>query len=145
MVTLHLGVIEAKYADSDEADTTADVATWLENKYHILGRFASVKKQEIADEMAKSVQSSLRRVMMGGPAGDPFARGSANIEHMMKEYISSKEVEIVLAGNTPPVPTQAALDGVRHRNKKASKGPRRPSFIDTGMYQGSLKSWVDEE
>jgi hypothetical protein len=43
----------------------------------------------------------------------------------------------------PGVPTLAAQEGRSSRFKKGKgKGPRK-SFIDTGLYVGSFKSWVD--
>lgn len=147
MVTLHLGVIDTRYDDTDKATGTGDVAEWLENKYGILGSFAEVHAQAIADDMAKSVKSQITAMMLGGSVSDPFAQASTDIVARMKKYISTQEVERVLGGRGVmryQVPTKAALDGVRHRAKKKTIGTRRPSFIDTGMYQGSLTAWVDE-
>jgi hypothetical protein len=38
----------------------------------------------------------------------------------------------------------AALHGVSHRFKHPyARRARRPSFIDTGLYQNSFAAWVD--
>ena len=79
--------------------------------------------------------------MMGAPvdAGSPFAAGESQIENRFKQFLSLREVEKL---GIPGVPTKAALAGVSHRFK-GKKGGRRPSFIDTGLYQASFKAWID--
>ena len=81
---------------------------------------------------------------------NPFATASADIEASFKQFLDSQEIERI---GYPGVPTQAALDGVRtsyknptgNKNKRGKrvKHPRRPSFIDTGLYEDSMKAWID--
>ena len=145
MVTLHLGVIETKYADSKKSVGTGDVATFLEAKYGVLGSFVNTHISDIANDLAGSVMSQIMNLMMGAPAGDPFAQANQDIATRAKQYISSGEAERVLSRGKPnPVPTQAAIDRKSSRMKSGKRTGQRPSFIDTGMYQGALISWVDE-
>lgn len=145
MVTLHIGVIETKYADSKKSVGTGDVATWLERRYGVLGGFVGAHTQEIANDLAQSVKSQIKNLMLGAPAGDPFAQASQDITTRAKQFISSGEAERVLSKGKPnPVPTQAAIDRKSSRMKSGKRAGPRPSFIDTGMYQGALITWVDE-
>lgn len=140
---LHLGVIDIPYADA-KGPTTGGVAQILEKKYGVMRAFARVKEQVIVDELTLSVQKALETVMMGGPkSATPYARATGKIEDSFKKFLSSREVESV---GIPGVPTQAALDGVNTRKKKGKnkKGKlRRPSFIDTTLYQSSFKVWTE--
>ena len=145
MVTLHIGVIETKYADSKQAVGTGDVATWLERRYGVLGGFVGAHSQDIANDLAASVKSQITNLMLGSPTTDPFAQATQDIATRAKQFISSGEAERVLAKGKPnPVPTQAAIDRKSSRIKSGKRSGPRPSFIDTGMYEGSLTAWVDE-
>ncbi len=42
------------------------------------------------------------------------------------------------------VPTQAALEGKNSRLKQ-EKGPRRPSFIDGGLFKSSFVAWIGDD
>lgn len=120
--------------------TTGDVAVWLENKYHIMESFYELRKVAVIKDLQESVQGKLEDIMMGAPVdGSPFLQGTSAIADSFKKFLSSSEIEGL---GIPGVPTQAALDGVNHR-LKSGKGPRRPSFIDTGLYQASFIAWVD--
>ena len=79
MVTLHIGVIETKYADSKKAVGTGDVATWLERRYGVLGGFVAAHTQDIANDLAQSVKSQIKNIMLGAPTTDPFAQASQDI------------------------------------------------------------------
>jgi len=142
-MTLHLGVIDVPYAE-ENGITTGDVADILEAKYHPMEIFYELHKQEIADDITNGVQNALEALMMGAPdqgLTGAVNAGTTNINEKFKDFLANGEMESL---GYPGVPTQAALDGVNHRLKKKS-GPRRPSFIDTGLYQSSFTSWVDGE
>lgn len=144
MPVLHIGVIETKYAANNKSVGTGDVAEILEAKYGVLGGFVTARTQDIANDLTASIRTQMRNMMMGTPTSDPFSSASQDIANRAKQYISSGEAERVLSRGAPnPVPTQAALDGKTSRTKSGKRGSRRPSFIDTGLYQGSLVSWVD--
>lgn len=158
MTTLHLGVLDIPYADEsykkmlgedaaknlkghNSVVTTGDVAEILEAKYGVLDGFLFLHLPDIAEDMAESVAGAIDSLMAGAPVDkiDPFASGTSKIEEKMKDYLSKRETE--LAG-LPGVPTGAAQRGESKRFKRHS-GPPRPSFIDTGLYQSTLKAWVE--
>jgi hypothetical protein len=149
-VTLHLGVVEVPYAQAPNprqrrpkagTTTTGDVATFLENKYHPMEVFFEEKAASvIAPLLEKSVAGAIENLLLGAPpSNDPFGSATSKIEDAFKQFIATREIETVgIAG----VPTQAALMGVSHRFKKPyQRRPRRPSFIDTGLYLASFKAW----
>lgn len=143
---LHLGVIEHKYANNAKSVGTGDVAEILEKNYGVLTGFAVTNIKTIANDLAESYAGALETMLMGGPSGNPGQAATAKISSRAKEYLSSREAEWVLAPGSKghPVPTKAALDGIKHRFKNPKTGLRRPSFIDTGMYQNSLIAWTEE-
>ena len=150
MPVLHLGVTDVPYSQNRAARakrtnstvTTGDVAGWLEDEYHPMGIFSNIHGQEIGDELAGALAGTLENLMMGGPISqNPFGEGTSEIEHLFKKMLTDKELERL---GYPGIPTQAALDGVSHRFKHPyKKRPRRPSFIDTGLYQSAFKAWVE--
>lgn len=152
MTILHLGVIDIPYANAPRpkgtkagSQSTGDVAGWLENKYGIMQRFGEVKAGVISDALAHDVAGSLETMMMGGPSRLHFGTATGKIEDSFRQFLSSQEVEkIGIAG----VPTAAALSGISHRfknprRKGGKRRARRPSFLDTGLYSRSFRSWID--
>ena len=120
------------------AETTGDVASILEAEYHIIEIFYQANQQAIADFVAASMAGALETMLMGGPPPkDPLAQAYADIEKLFKNFILSGAIESL---GVPGVPTQAALDGVNHA-LKLKKGPRRPSFKDTGLYMSAFHTW----
>lgn len=166
---LHLGVIDVAYVENEppakrkarlaknakrplakpkhanaEHKTTGDVATILEAKYGVMEAFFENKEVEIVGLLENGLRDAFENVLVGGPVElDPFAEGCSTIEEKFREFLSSREAEHVGIEGTP---TAAALAGVNHRKKHpyAKANARRPSFIDTGLYQASMKSWVDD-
>jgi hypothetical protein len=153
-LTLHLGVIDVPYSEfrvgrrrplKNSSKTTGDVAEILEDKYHVMEIFAAENEQFIADALADGLEGALESLLMGAPPSlDPFGTGTSKIDGRFKEFLSLQEIEKL---GYPGVPTQAALRGVNHRLKRPylRSNPRRPSFIDTGLYQASEKSWVTND
>lgn len=163
-LTLNLGVIDIPYqshqapkkvaqakkgkankpvkAKSDAATkTTGDIAEILEEKYGVLDTFAFARLPDIAKAIEESIAGELETMMMGGrPSGNPFQGAESAITTMMKNFISSQEIEHM---GIEGVPTQAAKDGVNHRLKHpyAKANQRRPSFMDTTLYWQSLRAW----
>lgn len=167
--TLHLGVIDVPYVErepearrkarlaknakrvlpvklrhpSAEHKTTGDVATILEARYGVMEAFFENKEVMLVDFLSESVAGAIEDLVVGAPVGDrdPFAEGTSKIEESFREFLSSREAERVGIKGTP---TKAARRGVNHRFKHpyAKANPRRPSFIDTGLYQASMKAWV---
>lgn len=149
MTTLHLGVLDIPYAQAPKGkrsrrpgtETTGDVAEWLENKYHVMEIFFEQKAESlIVPELEKSITGAIVNLFAGAPpTADPFGGATAKIEDAFKQFLSTKEMEKL---GYPGVPTQAALMGVSHRFAHPYKRrPPRPSFIDTGLYQASIKAW----
>jgi hypothetical protein len=165
-VILHLGVVDVPYAHyehkekvpqakkgkankpikpkSDAATkTTGDVAEILEAKYGIMDNFMFAHQPDVASALEDSIAGALESLIMGAPVGpNPFASAETEITSMFKNFLATSAIEHM---GVEGVPTQAALDGVNHRLKHpyAKGNPRRPSFIDTGMYQSHFTCWVE--
>lgn len=146
---LHLGVVDVPYANPPRrkgsrarsgTQTTGDVAGWLEAKYHVMEVFFESQQRRVAQDLEEGLAGALESLLMGGPpTGQPFASGLSRTEDRFKQFLSRRRIESM---GIPGVPTEAALRGVSHRFKNKRSG-RRPSFIDTGLYQSSFKAWVD--
>ena len=170
MTTLHLGVVDIPYVDGPKSVkklvsrvrrrkdstlygdtlytpaghvTTGDVAGWLENRYHIMELFFETHQQEITALLTEAMAGQLENLLAGGPFVEvnPLAGGTEEIENLFRKFLSDREVETL---GIPGVPTQAALKGVSARFKSGynPKG-RRPSFIDTGLYEAAFRAWSD--
>ena len=156
---LHLGVLDIPYAYDQQtltkkgkvakrrraikkSITTGDVAEILEAKYSLMETFYEMNKQEIADELAKSVVGAYENLLMGGPkSADPTAEAASWIEQRFRQDIEQKKFDGVIAG----VATQASLDGVNHRLARPyARRDARPSFDDTGLFKTSFKVWTGE-
>lgn len=129
---------------AQKAMTTGDVATILEDKYHVMEVFYEMHKDDVVlPALLNSLQGSLESVLMGGPpSADPFKAAGTEIENAMKSFINNQEMEKI---GYPGVPTQAALKGINRRlsHPFSKNNPRRPSFLDYGLYQSSMKAWVE--
>jgi hypothetical protein len=141
-VTLHLGVLVQPYrtlGKKTQAVTTGDVARWLENRYHIMEAFSKRHENDMNAAVENSVGGAIESLMMGQVV-DPWGSATQTIEQEFRDFILSKEVE---SCGIPGVPTAAALGGQSFRRKRPyARGPRRPSFRNTGLYVGSFRSWV---
>ena len=141
MLTLNLGVIDqpysnAKYMDGvkPSAATTAQVAVWLENKYHIMEHFwmiygapdnAPIQKAMVSRQAPRNI--------------NPFGTAMGQVEFLFKQMLDKKELDHLAY---PGIPTLQSLKGYSNRFKRR-RGPPRPSFIDTGLYSASFKAWVE--
>jgi hypothetical protein len=141
VTTLHLGVLVQPYRTRSRkasAVTTADVAGWLEKRYGLMQKYYDVHGGDVVGPaIEKSLDGALESLLMGGNV-DPWGSGMQAIMVDFRRFISSKEAENVGIPNTP---TKAAIMGINHRLKKG-RGPRRPSFRDTGLYMNSFRAWV---
>ena len=141
MPKLHLGVVDLPYQDGKAS--TGDVAQILEAKYQVMGTFFQRHETEIAAALEQSIGDSLADILAGAPiGGNSMAAAMSDIKTMFNRFIDSKEMDAL---GIPGVPTKASLMGVNHRMKKpnAKRGPR-PSFRDTGAYEGAFVSWSEE-
>jgi hypothetical protein len=158
MTVLHLGVLDLPYADAQSFKeirrkkpkqmprgpiTTGDVAEILEAKYGILQFFYARYGNEIRDEVLASFEKAIESVELGAPVTlDAFGEAAAKIEDRFRNFLSNREMDGLVIG----VPTEAAKLGHSKRFKRSSKRrPPRPSFIDTGLYEGSFRAWADDE
>lgn len=150
MPVLHLGVADVPYSDAPQPDkssktatpneTTGDVAERLEDKYHIMQIFYEQHKADIAKALEGSLAGALENLLMGGPSNvAAFGAATSQIETLFKKFLTDKEMDSL---GFPGIPTKASLLGISHRFK-GKRGPPRPSFIDTGLYETSFKSWMD--
>jgi hypothetical protein len=159
LTILHLGVVDYPYTYTTLGDktksgrakqrrkkagvrsvSTGDVAGFLERKYGIMQVFFDTKQEQIAKEMEESLAGALEDLLMGAPATrNPMEAASSKIETMMKEFISSGEVERVGIAGTP---TEASL--LRKAGRRRRYGTRGlTSFIDTGQYENAMRAWID--
>ncbi len=142
MTILHFGVTDLAYADGD-GKTTGDVAEILEAKYHVMQTFYDMLGEDVvAKALERSVANAVEAMMMGSNSAsiNLTAEAEGEIEAAFRLFLSQQEMDGIVGG----VPTQAALNGVSHRFKHPyAKRPARPSFIDTGQYQASMKAWMD--
>jgi len=162
---LHLGVIDQFYGTPSTIKgapapvSTGDVAVILENKYGIMRAFASLNSFFIVNEMEKSLAKAVRQAAVTGHVTtEPFAVAMTKIESKFKDFLSLSTIETMgwTAPSGLPIPTLAALKGISSRtkagryknNRKGKAGQnlkaRRPSFIDTGLYQSSFKAWYEK-
>lgn len=148
---LHLGVTDQVYRDKNLS--TAEVAQFLENKYHILGEFVAAHSEDIQRIIESSFKAAIEEMASGLAARDPFGTATQAIAVLMRNWITKQEVETV---GIKGVPTKAALEGkssrfksglngvsMKQKAKGVKKGLRRPSFYDTGLMVGSYKVWVE--
>jgi hypothetical protein len=131
-----MGVIDMPY--SNGKSTTGDVAEILEAKYGIINYFFEQNRIKIMSELEGGVAGAFENYLVGGVVStDPFLAGTAEIEKMFHEFLTTKQMD----HKVPGVPTRASLQGVSSRFK-SRRGPPRPSFVDTGLYENSFKAWV---
>ena len=123
--------------------TTLEVAKILESQYKPLQNFFKANGQSIADDLAQGYSNALKAVLMGAPPNlDPSGSAMSKAETRWRQFLSSKGLDRM---GVKGVPTKAALRGVSHRFKHPyAKRPSRPSFIDTGLYQASVRLWIKE-
>ena len=145
------GKVLKKKAKVKLSITTGEVASILEANYSPMESYFILHKKEIAEWLAESAMAAFRQQHITGSVTDPSTKAMGLIEDGFKKFLSTREFESVpvpslrSAHSSRRVPTQAALDGVNHRlaHPYAKSNPRRPSLIDTGLYQSAFKAWID--
>lgn len=154
---LHLGVVDVPYVALEPPGaykkrikagkhpgaghkTTGDVADILEAKYHVMEIFWQLHEEENVRDLTVGMRDALETLMVGGPLHlDPFAEAESLIEGRFRRFLTDKEMDRL---GYPGVPTKASLKGVSHRFKR-KRGPARPSFVDTGLYEAAFKAWSE--
>jgi hypothetical protein len=156
-VELHFGVTEMPYSHSENQgkvkkgrtkgqarlSTTGDVAEKLEEKYGIFALFWEHNADKIVDLLGEGLAGSFESLLMGAPPpSNVFQSGNAEVDRLFREWLSSGAIEKL---GVPGIPTKAAL-ARRSSRFKSKRGPsQRPSFIDTGLYESSERSWADSK
>lgn len=122
--------------------TTGDVAEILEKNYNIMEFFWNIYGDEVGDALLKSVEGAAESALMGAPTTlDPYGSASSEIEEMFRRMLTEQRMD-----GQPGIATEAAKAGVSHRFKHPyARRPPRPSFIDTSLFEGSFRAWVDDE
>lgn len=126
---------------SDGPTTTVVVANALEERYHVLGTFVEHHKDDIGEAINNSLSGALENLHMGLPLGDPFAEAGQEIAAGFRTFLMTGEIE---GYGIEGVPTQAALNRESLRFKNKHGNAQRPSFVDTGTYEASMRAWIDE-
>lgn len=150
---LVLGVLDVAYSDASGtgATTTGDVAEILEARYHVMETFFELRREKIAAILADSMASHIQNLVSGGFAkrADPSAsltyEGDQKIETEFRAFLSANEMGQLMA-KFGGVLSAAALAGVNHRKKNpnAKTNKARPAFIDSGLYQTSMRAWSEK-
>lgn len=127
---------------SRSVQTTGDVATQLEEKYGVMQAYVDSAGQALADAVAHGLAGALEDLVMGASITDPFAGAAQEIADGFKTFLSLGVIEDM---GVPGVPTRAAIERRSARFKKGAGPARRPSFVDTGAYEGSFTAWFDQD
>lgn len=160
MTKLVFGVLDLPYADaasystvgskkprkrkSRGSITTGSVANILEARYHIMETFYELHGDFVLAEMINSYEGVLESIEMGAPSTiDPAGPAAQKVEARFREFLFRREMDGL---GIPGIPTKASLEGHSKRFKKSkARRSSRPSFIDTGLYEGAFRMWLDEE
>jgi len=135
-----LGVVDMPYDYGEEPATTFEVATRLEEDYGLFSHFWAKHRDDIIQEAGTAVAHQLiNRIRYGAPDGGELQMG----EVIQKFNIFLEQEEMAGLG-VAGVPTQAAIHGVNSRLKRQF-GPRRPSFIDGGLFKTSFTAWIEND
>jgi hypothetical protein len=127
----------------------------LEEKYTLFSAFVELHNKEIADQISESLAGAMETYLATGHLPkNPFDSAGQELTLSLKKYIYTEELAGVVGG----VPTQAALEGITTRTmngktpkkvkagqkfKRVKTGVRRPSFIDSGIFEASTKVWIE--
>lgn len=149
---LKLGVIEVPEPGNL---SSYDLGKILEEKYTLFSTYVEVHEKDIEHELSEAVVGALETYMATGHIPkQPFDSAGQELSLGLKRFIYKEE----LAGKVAGVPTQAALEGLSTRTvrgtvptkvrkgqkfKRVKTGVRRPSFIDTGIFEASTKVWIE--
>lgn len=122
--------------------STGDVAESLEKRYHIMREFYRMNEEFIHTEVVRSLEGAIVNLIISGILPEGQTGLDEAHEAIAERFRKFLDAEDMAASGVSGVPTRAALEGINHR-LKLMKGPRRPSFIDTGQYQAAFKSWTN--
>lgn len=149
---LKLGVIEVP---EPGGITSYGLGKILEDKYSLFSSYVEMHHKDIENELCEALAGAFETFQKTGHvAKKPFDAAGQKLSLGLKKFIYEEE----LAGKVAGVPTKAALEGLSTRTmngktpkkvragqkfKKVKTGVRRPSFIDTGIFEASTKVWIE--
>lgn len=135
-----LGVIDMPYDYGDTSATTYEVAEALQERYQLFSHFFEAHADQICAEVGEAIAYSLINHIQHGA---PMTSGEL-LGETMQQFNIFLEGEEMAGLAVDGVPTQSALDGKNSRLKQ-EKGPRRPSFIDGGLFKSSFIAWIGND
>jgi hypothetical protein len=158
---LHLGVIDVP--EPYENKSTYDVGVDLEKNYKFFSSFYDAHTQEISDLITKDAAIGIEKLLKGETVtvSNTFAVSGEEITDKMHNFITSQEAESVVKPVFPLIaPTLAAQEGLSYRFDKGYSAKRqvkglkgqgkqiikrtpRPSFQYSGVFEASLKGWIE--
>ena len=149
LMILNLGVVDQPYRANGSRKpstrilgiTTGQVAKILEDRYGIMEAYYERHGREIAKSFSNSLSGGIESLLAGHRV-DPFGKAMQEIRQGFRDFIMKQEIESMgLRG----VQTKAALKGINHRLRHPYRksNPRRPSFVDTGLYVASFRAWME--
>lgn len=159
---LTLGVLNVAYSDAtgkkNSRKTTAEVARFLEDKYHVMETFAMTKQNQIAAVLADSVSNAIENMVKHGRRDGAAVtfEGEQKIEALFRAFLSAGEMQRIVNSLTQAEReyflsstggfSGAAKRGINHRKKHpySKKNKARQAFIDTGLYMASFRAWVQQ-
>ena len=143
---LKLGVVEVP---EPNGNTSYGVGKILEEKYTLFSSYVEMHHKDIENELCEALVGAFETYQATGHiAKQPFDAAGQELSLGLKKFIYNEE----LAGKVAGVPTQAALEGITTRKvgrgkkskfKRTRTGIRRPSFIDSGIFEASTKVWIE--
>jgi hypothetical protein len=153
MPILNLGVVDVGYTEGDKATTTGDVASILEERYHIMRTFVELNEDFIEKCLIDAVAGALESIAQGRPVEGLNMRldtrldtrqlfgASINqrIEERFRDFLDAGEMNRYLPLSQQ---SQAAAQGINHRKKNPNTGQARVPFVDTGLYQAASRVWM---
>ncbi len=147
MPKLMLGVIDVIYDDPDtkKVTTTGEVAGHLENKYHPMRVFIEEHWDDISELVVSAFETEVESIAQG--AEPVLEINVGKVDQMFRDFLSHEEWEGVSGQRIA-----AAEEGSskRFKNKKETgdnvkkERTSRPAFVDTGLYQANMRTWVDK-
>lgn len=137
MSTLHLGVRDVAYTDTDHPDatTTYQVAKILEENYGVMQVFWEAHKREIVQEVARNYLTAVDDLVSGTPTGREWPLPKT--ESAFRDYLDSDEWR-----KETGVMIMAAVMGKSSRKKGKKYASARPAFVDSGLYKRSFQAWM---
>ena len=158
IVKLNLGVIVVPEPNENGKDIDSwQLGVELETRYGLFSNFYKLHQKDINTDIENALNLATKALIEGKTperAMAYFSSAGDAITHKLHNFISLREIENM---GIPGVPTQAALEGLTLRTKtgkvikrvrkgmkyKQVIGERRPSFMYSGVFESSLKAWIE--